>query len=87
MKLLKKLGIISIIFISICAVAARICEISSVNYISEEYTVKSGDTLWSIAGEYADENQSLREYIYEIKKVNNMTSNNLEVGQNITIYK
>ena len=39
-----------------------------------EYAVCKGDTLWKIAEKYKLENQDPREYIYEVKKLNNMTS-------------
>jgi len=35
--------------------------------------VNSGDTLWSIAERYGD-NSNIREYIYNIKKINNLDS-------------
>lgn len=85
MKLLKKLMIVLIIGLAVYGIGIRINETSK-DYIKEEYTVQNGDTLWSIAEEYADENTSLQEYIYKIKKVNNITSN-LEVGQTIKILK
>lgn len=85
MKILKIIGIIVIILLSIYAIILRINE-KQINYTEIEYTIESGDTLWSIAEEYANENEDLREYIYKIKKVNNITSN-LEVGQTIKIYK
>lgn len=53
----------------------------------EEYTVQAGDTLWSIATEYKDEKQDTREYIYEIKKINNMTTSELKANEKITIIK
>lgn len=85
MKLLKKLMIVLIIGLAVYGIGIRINE-TSTDYIEEEYTVQNGDTLWSIAEEYADDNTSLQEYIYKIKKVNNITSN-LEVGQTIKILK
>ena len=86
MKILKKLIIVLIIGLAVYGIGIRMSELNSVNYSEEEYTVQSGDTLWSIAEEYADEHTSLNEYIYQIKKVNNITSN-LEVGQTIIILK
>lgn len=85
MKLLKKLMIVLIIGLAVYGIGIRINE-TSTDYIEEEYTVQNGDTLWSIAEEYADDNTNLQEYIYKIKKVNNITSN-LEVGQTIKILK
>lgn len=85
MKILKIIGIIVIILLSIYAIILRVNE-KQIDYTEENYTVKSGDTLWSIAKEYANEHEDLREYIYKIKKVNNITSN-LEVGQTIKIYR
>lgn len=48
-------------------------------YISED------ETLWSIAEEYKKPNQDIREYIYEIKKLNNMESATIYEGQELTI--
>ena len=52
--------------------------------------VYSGDTLWSIAEEESKENkyykeEDIRNIIFDIKKVNNIENNNLEVGQKIII--
>ena len=48
-------------------------------------TVKSGDTLWSIANEYSDGEKDVRELIHEIKKHNSLKNSNLIVGQKIEI--
>lgn len=45
---------------------------------TEVYTVKSGDTLYSIAKKY---NLS----VDELKKLNNLTSNNLSIGQKLNV--
>ena len=51
------------------------------------YTVCKGDTLWNIAQEYKAENKDIRQYIYEIEKLNNMTNSNIYEGQTLKIIK
>lgn len=50
----------------------------------ETYTVKSGDTLWSISKEYAPKNSDIRKYIYLVNE-RNSTGVNLQPGQVIEI--
>ena len=45
---------------------------------TEDLVVSTGDTLWSIACEYKKDGQDVREYIYELRKLNNL--------ENCTIY-
>lgn len=53
-------------------------------YTSIEVT--SGDTLWSIANKYADEEYvSVQEYIEDLKYMNNMTSDTIIEGHYLTI--
>lgn len=51
----------------------------------ETITIQSGDTLWSIAEEYAPANQDIRDYIYEICDKNDITASDLVQGQDILI--
>lgn len=56
----------------------------------KENYILDGDTLWSIAEEQANtneyyKNKDIREVIYEIKKINNIKSENLRIGQKIVI--
>ena len=53
----------------------------------EEYTVMCGDTLWSIAAEYKEDKQDIREYIYKLRKLNNLEDCSLQIGQDILIIK
>lgn len=47
--------------------------------------VQMGDTLWNLAREYGNTNKDVREVIYEICKLNNVTADTLQAGQYITI--
>jgi len=55
------------------------------DYIEINYTVKAGDSLWKIAGEHLPDTEDRRGYIYEIKKLNNLQSTNLQIGQELII--
>ena len=48
-------------------------------------TVKSGDTLWSIADEYCENKRDIRDMICRIKQVNSLSSADLYVGQTLEI--
>ena len=55
----------------------------------EDYIIK-GDTLWSIAEKEAMtneyyKNRDIREVMYEIRQLNHITNDNLEIGQKIII--
>lgn len=49
-------------------------------------TVKPNKTLWSIAEEYKPSWMDTREYIHEIKALNNMTTSSIDIGQLLVIY-
>ena len=53
-------------------------------------TVNSGDTLWSIAQYEKNENayykdSDIRDIVYDIKEINNLSSCNLTINQNLKI--
>ena len=48
--------------------------------------IKSGDTIWSIAETWmTDEWQDTREYVNEIKAINNLTSDTIHAGNYLVI--
>ena len=48
-------------------------------------TVESGDTLWTIAEKYSDDKTDIRQFIYDISKINDLESSKILVGQKLLI--
>ena len=88
MKIVKK-SIITLIFIIIITFIclSQIVNKEEIETSQIQYTVSKGETLWDIAKEFKQDGQDIREYIYEVKKINNMTSSMIYEGQVITIIK
>lgn len=92
-RIKKKYGNTPIKFIPalICLVSIisiiSIFSTNSYSYKEPTYVtmhVKSGDTLWDIAKERCG-NKDIRKYIYDIKKINNMTNSNIYAGKEIKL--
>lgn len=54
---------------------------------TENITVSAGDTLWGIACEYKKSGQDVREYIYELRQLNNLNDCVIYPGQVLKIIK
>lgn len=82
-------SIITLIFIIIITFIclSQIVNKEEIETSQIQYTVSKGETLWDIAKEFKQDGQDIREYIYEVKKINNMTSSMIYEGQVITIIK
>ncbi|WP_050748611.1 cell division suppressor protein YneA [Halothermothrix orenii] len=51
----------------------------------KKITVKSGQTLWSIANKYNSYNEDPRKMVYKIKQINNLDKSIIQPGQQILI--
>ena len=49
------------------------------------HTVRSGDTLWEIAGVHAPQGADLRDFVFDLKQVNGLASSGLQPGQILLI--
>lgn len=81
-------SVITMLFIAILGILIMNSAFASNEAVIKEeveYVVCKGDTLWKIAEIYKLENQYPREYIYEVEKLNNMTSATIYEGQTIKI--
>mgnify|MGYP003507888148 FL=1 len=50
-------------------------------YHTQTITVKSGDTIWSIAGKCSDERENVNDVINRIYEANNLTTQHIYPGQ------
>ena len=57
------------------------------NVVYEDYTVTAGETLWSIASENKKDGQDVREYIYNLQKLNGLDDCMIYQNQTIKIIK
>lgn len=51
----------------------------------EYRTVAAGETLWSIAADYNDGSEDIRQTVYEICEANDISAENLTIGQQLVI--
>lgn len=78
------LFIAGVLFISLCFINT-VSTANSKKY--EDYMVVKGDTLWSIAAENKKAGQDIREYIYELREINDMNDCLIYPNQTIKIIK
>ena len=84
-KLFLILGIFTIIGISLSFSSIyKSYAIDKNTTLYFEVIVEKGDTLWTIADQY-NENQDLRRLIYEIKKLNKLKQTSIYPGQKLVI--
>lgn len=55
--------------------------------IRYDYHVRYGDTLWDIASKAVPEDMDIRNYICDLKEINQDDIVNLKPGQVITLYR
>jgi len=84
-KFISTLGIITIfIFLIILLITNALKEPQYTESYKTIY-ISKGETLWSIAEEYKIPNQDIRDYIDQIKQLNNMKTATIYEGQALTI--
>ena len=73
--------IIGLSFASVNSSIARGSE--SPRYI--QVTVQAGDTIWKIAKDNASKERDIRDLVYEIREINNLSTTSLKPGQIIKV--
>ncbi len=70
--------LVNLLFVSVCL--PRSTQADAVEK-TQEIIVCAGDTMWSIAEEYGSENEDVRNTVYKIKKLNDLNTTSLTIGQ------
>ena len=87
------IGIVTIFLIFTCCVlfgnilsSAQDSTTQRSSYSYESITIKTGDTLWSIAEEYmTDQFDTVPEYVAELKRVNSLVSDDIQSGSKLIV--
>ena len=57
----------------------------AIEWNQESYTVKAGDSLWSISADYCPDGVDRREWVEEVRELNCMDDSTIYPGQKITV--
>lgn len=88
MRIVNKKRFISVVTILTIVVITLFSKCSATKKVeTEEITVSAGDTLWSIACEYKKSGQDVREYLYNVRELNELNDCIIYPGQVIKIIK
>jgi len=78
-----------IVLLTVFTAASTIAGFNTANSLSmDQYRcveIESGDTLWSIAAEYAPDNQDVRQVVHDICETNDIQANDIASGQKILV--
>lgn len=91
-RIISKFRFTTFLVVAILCIFTILGSLTGINTVSSssmtEYNlvkIESGDTLWDIASEYAPDNMDLRQVVYEICDLNEISADQLEAGQKIII--
>lgn len=86
MKIFKIYALLFLITACICACNVHNTNKKYENRIIERLEIKYGMTLWDLAEEYKGEDEDIRQWIYEVKKLNNRQSSSLYAGETLLVF-
>jgi LysM repeat protein len=76
---------ISLLILLFCTILFTANVYSAKEKSSKLVVVKQGDTLWDIANRNINEYQDIRQYIYEIKKLNRLDNCEIYPGNELKV--
>ncbi|HHV59982.1 MAG TPA: LysM peptidoglycan-binding domain-containing protein [Clostridiaceae bacterium] len=88
LRIKSKPRFISFLIILMLSVTTLLVAKSVYGYRETRYeyiVVKKGDTLWDISMKYKREEEDVRRYLYELKKINNLETSTLYPGTRLKV--
>lgn len=87
----KVIGIIALVAIFFTFVIGAVMVVAhpsfdKADYDIISYSVRSGDSLWSLAQTYKVADDATNEWIYEVANLNNLDSSDLYTSQPLLLY-
>lgn len=88
-RLLKKYNKIVVLAIVVALLVLTVLALrpsmASVKWEEETYRVRSGDSLWSISGEYCPDSVDRQAWIDKVRKMNDLDGSIIYPGQALTV--
>ena len=76
-------ALVLLLAVTVAARAAGPATAEPQNYVT--HTVRTGDTLWEIAADHAEDGVDLRNYVLDIKRANHLENSTIHPGQVLQI--
>ncbi len=81
-----KLLVVSLVLaMVICVCAAQESTMDRVQWEQEAYIVEKGDTLWGIGEKHCPDSVDIREWIEEVRKINELSDSCIYAGDRLII--
>lgn len=77
--------LILVISLSVVGVFGLVKARASEKLVYTEVEICDGDTIWQLAARYGNPEKDIREVIYDICSINNISADNLRAGQIVLI--
>lgn len=75
----------TIVVMLVLLLASGVGATGEINHSTEQYTVRSGDTLWEIAEEHASQGRDVRDVVAAIRSVNRLSESMIYPGQTLEV--
>lgn len=80
----RVLVVISTVALALCLLLVTSVMAGGTDAVTADYTVRSGDTLWSIADAHA-ENGDVRSVMDDIRRINELNGSMIRAGQTLAV--
>lgn len=81
----RRRTVIAVLLVAVATVWFAFAQPAAPTTEMVQVTVTQGESLWSLAEQFAPEGQDPREWIYEVTQINNLETSSLTPGMQLTV--